>query len=274
MTVRIISWNIDGREAPWGSLMAMGTDIALLQEAARPPQDLAKSIGVDPGPWKTAGWTRWPRRTAVVKLSDRVTVEWITAKSFEEVGQGEFAVSRLGTLAAAHVSAPRIGPFVVVSMYSLWENPHSSTSSNWIVSDASAHRVISDLSQFIGRQEAHRVLAAGDLNILKGHGEDGSEYWARRYETVFERMEALGLVFVGPQAPDGRQADPWPDELPRDSKNVPTYHNSRQTPATATRQLDFVFASRGMANSMSVRALNDPKHWGPSDHCRLEIEVS
>ena len=272
--VKIISWNIKGSADPWHALIAMDADIALLQEAGQPPEGLAKSIDVDPAPWRTTGWTGWPRRTAVVRLSDRVAVEWVPAKSFEEASQGEFAVSRLGTLTAAHVSAPGIAPFVVVSMYSLWENPHSSTSSNWIVSDASAHRVVSDLSQFIGRQDGHHVLAAGDLNILKGHGEDGSEYWARRYGTVFDRMEALGLNFVGPQAPNGRQADPWPDELPRDSKNVPTYHSSRETPATATRQLDFVFASKGMANSVSVRALNDPEDWGPSDHCRLEIEVS
>ena len=29
-----------------------------------------------------------------------------------------------------------------------------------------------------------------------------------------------------------------------------------------------------MADSVSVRALNEPEQWGPSDHCRLEIEVS
>ena len=83
----------------------------------------------------------------------------------------------------------------------------------------------------------------------------------------------LRLPFVGPQAPNGRQAKPWPDELPLDSKNVPTYH-SEKDPATATRQLDFVFASKGMADSVFVRALNEPEGWGPSDHCRLEITVS
>ena len=94
-----------------------------------------------------------------------------------------------------------------------------------------------------------------------------------RYGTVFSRMEALGLPFVGPQDPNGRQAHPWPEELPPGSKNVPTYYYG-QTPDTATRQLDFVFASRGMADSVSVRALNEPEQWGLSDHCRLEIKVS
>ena len=71
-------------------------------------------------------------------------------------------------------------------------------------------------------------------------------------------MEALGLSFVGPQTSGARQADPWPEELPPDSKNVPTYHSNRQTPATATRQLDFVFASEGLANSFRVRWVGCP----------------
>ena len=70
------------------------------------------------------------------------------------------------------------------------------------------------------------------------------------------------------------EADPWPDELPRDSGNVPTYHPPMRSPATATRQLDYVFASRGMVDSVNVRAINEPDEWGPSDHCRLEITVS
>ena len=139
---------------------------------------------------------------------------------------------------------PRQGdPFVAVSLYAVWEGPHSSTGNQYIFADASAHRLISDLSRFIGSDRKRGILAAGDLNILHGHGEHGSGYWAARYQTVFDRMEALGLTFAGPQAPDGRQADPWPAELPLESKNVPTFHHNRQTPARATIQGD---ASTGL----------------------------
>lgn len=86
-------------------------------------------------------------------------------------------------------------------------------------------------------------------------------------------MEALGLTFVGPQHPNGRQADPWPDELPRDSANVPTYHTMRSSPAGATRQLDFVFASQSIADRATVCALNGVEEWGPSDHARVVVEV-
>ena len=41
-----------------------------------------------------------------------------------------------------------------------------------------------------------------------------------------------------------------------------------------TRQLDFVFASDGLSDSLTVRALNSPERWGPSDHCQLEIEIA
>ena len=276
LLVKIVSWNIAQRSEPWRVFAGMDADVALLQEAGPPPEDVAGRIEVDPAPWSTpgGGGTR-PWRTAVVKLSERVDVEWIEACRLEDAGPEHLAVSRTGTLAAARVSSPGMEPVVLVSMYSLWTSPHASTRSSWIVSDASAHRVVSDLSAFIGRQHGHRIVAAGDLNILRGHGEDGSAYWAARYATVFERMDALGVPFVGPRYPHGRQADPWPDELPRESLNVPTYYSAQQgAPAAATRQLDFVFASRALADAVRVRALNEPDEWGPSDHCRLEIELS
>ena len=253
----------------------MGADIALLQEAKEPSPEVAEKIAVDPGAWYTAGGdAKRPWRAAVAKLSKRARVEWIESRPIGEARRGDLAVSHLGTLAAARVVPPVGDPFVVVSMYAPWTRPHESTKSNWIISDASAHRVVSDLSALIGRQRGHRIIAAGDLNILYGYGERGSQYWAKRYETVFTRMDALGLAFVGPQFPHGRAADPWPAELPRCSKNVPTYHSIKQTPVSATRQLDFAFASKDFADSIKVRALNEPERWGPSDHCRVLIEVS
>jgi hypothetical protein len=186
---------------------------------------------------------------------------------------GELAVSRAGTLAAAIVTPDTGAPFVVASIYGVWEKPHATAASNWIYADGSVHRLISDLSALVGSEQEHRLLVAGDLNILKDYGEDGSSYWAARYATVFARMAALGLSFVGPQFPAGRRADPWPEELPRDSLNVPTFHTIHQTPEFAKRQLDFAFASAGLAKRVRVRALNEVEHWGPSDHCRVEIEV-
>ena len=207
----------------------------------------------------------------VVKLSDRVHVEW-----FHQVGPvknpaaDEIAVSGIGTIAAARIIPPDSAPFIAVSMYARWTRPHRSTNSRWRVGfvDGSAHRIISDLSAFIGSHDpaTHRILAAGDLNMAFGG--------RARERTVTDRMEALGLELVGPQYPAGRQADTTPDHLPADTRNVPTYHTTSQSPATATTQLDWAFASRGFHQTVTVRALNSVEEWGPSDHCRLLIQIA
>lgn len=117
------------------------------------------------------------------------------------------------------------------------------------------------------------LIVAGDLNLLYGYGEYGSAYWKRRYATVFERAAAMGLVFVGPQSPHGRQAEPWPEELPPERRNVPTFHHTRQRAETATRQLDFVFAIASIADRVTTTAFNEPERWGRSDPCRGLITV-
>ena len=95
-----------------------------------------------------------------------------------------------------------------------------------------------------------------------------------RERTVWARMEALGLEFIGPQAPNGRQAATPPPDVPAETRNVPTYHTSRQSPADADRQLDYAFASRGFHEGVKVREINGVDEWGSSDHCRVLIEVA
>ena len=274
--LRVLSWNIRRDPDAWRRLLDTDADVALLQEANEPPADVADAIEVDAAAWQTDGsGTSRPWRTAVVKLSRRVQVEWMECRAVAEAERGELAVSRLGTLAAARVTTSGNEPLILVSLYAAWEKPHTTTNSGWVYADGSAHRLISDLSVLVGQQSGHRIIAAGDLNILNGYGENGSPYWGARYSSVFQRMEAIGLPLLGPQAPaGGRQASPWPDELPRDSLDVPTFHHSRQTPAAATRQLDFAFASASLAPQLEVHALNAPGEWGPSDHCQLKITMA
>ena len=306
MVVTVLSWNICKRREPWRQLLQMEADVALLQEASPPPDDVMqlrdatlppaeRASVLDVGPqeaWDSHSWNsdwwrgrgnalfdRWPM---VVRLSDRVDVEW-----FKQVGpiawpeQDEIAVSGIGTIAAARMT-PRDGstePFIVISMYGRWIGSHPSVRTSWSFgyADASAHRIISDLSTFIGHKnpQTHRILAAGDLNILHGYGDGGRPtYWEARYRSVFERMEAIGMEFVGPQAPNGRQAETRAMLEPDDSRNVVTFYLPGKNPATATNnQLDYVFASHGFHESLKVRAMNGVEEWGKSDHCRLIIEV-
>ena len=95
--MKIISWNIARRTECWERLLETGADIALLQEAAEPPPELAGRFEVNPAPWQTAGAdTTLPRpwRTAVVRLTDRARVEWSRrhARQSPTRERGEFAV--------------------------------------------------------------------------------------------------------------------------------------------------------------------------------------
>ena len=110
--------------------------------------------------------------------------------------------------------------------------------------------------------------------MIYGATDDNRLALPARDRSVTDRMDALGMEFLGPQSPDGRQATPGPQGLPLDSGNVPTFHTTRQSPEAAQNQLDYVFASRGFHGSVKVRALNAVDEWGASDHCRLLIEVA
>lgn len=262
--LRLVSWNIGLREAAMGVLKSSVYDVALLQEISLPSDS-----------WEREHYDRGAR---VIRLSDRIQVT-----GFRNIPQGrrptctEVAVSVPGTLAAARVIPESGNPFVAVSIYTRWEKPHPSTPTNWGVgyADAMAHRAISDLSAFIGHIDpsTHRILVAGDFNMIHGATDANRLALPARDRSVFGRFEALGFEFLGPQFPCGRMADPTPPGLPDDTGNVPTYHTTRQSPHTAANQLDYVFASRGFHESVRVRALNDPEDWGPSDHCRIEIQV-
>ena len=51
------------------------------------------------------------------------------------------------------------------------------------------------------------------------------------------------------------------------------YRTRRDDPSSGQRQLDFVFASESIADFLTVRALNGEDEWGPSDHCRVLVEI-
>ena len=87
--IKIVSWNIAKRRQPWRDLLEMDADVALLQESVDPPWDVKDSV--EDGPWEHYDshavyssshrryWSNlYDRWCHVVKLSDRVEVEWLT----------------------------------------------------------------------------------------------------------------------------------------------------------------------------------------------------
>jgi exonuclease III len=281
--MRLWSWNLNGafvlRDDVIKHLANADVDLVLAQEA-RPNvrrsgfeavTSAAGDVGVlaDERSYFSAILHRGD-----VKVSPTPAVVPLRDARWDELG-----VSLPGTIAAATLEVAGLDPVIMISVYCPWSGPGHDwqRGSGLVISEANAHRVVSDiamLAQIIDSPADHRILVAGDWNILRGYGEDGSDYWAARYSTVFNRMETLGFEYCGPKAPDGgRQADPWPHhELPADSDCVPTFRR-RPTPGSATRQLDFVFASTSLAPFVRTKARNGFEEWGPSDHCIVELEV-
>ena len=275
--MKLICWNIGHRKAAWRSLPDLGVDsserqditdeveeawklspdtgvdIVLLQEGYQPPKDVADRIEVDPAPYFKRDSQRPDSRgkalsrCAIVKVSDRVKVEFLD----------DIKSSHPGCLSAAVVTPLegkfRNWPIHVVSFCPQYEayHPSSGLKGDDLV-DPSVHRIISDISLLIGRKDSFRMIAAGDTTVM--YGDEVSDYWKDRNQAVFDRMTSIGLPMIGPQGP--------------------TYYYPGQKCTEATRQLDYVFASRSMRDSITTRALNDPEEWGPSDHCRILIEVS
>lgn len=279
--IRLVNWNIGKRDKPWRELHEMAhreeVDVALLQEAGSPPGDLVDMTDFEDDVfWDRHLYDRWP---LVVPLSDRVKVErFRQVPPISDLGGRDIGVSGIGTIAAAKViplGRPK-AEFIAVSMYARWMMPHPSTCSSWRTgaSDVSAHRILSDVSAFIGHEDPakHRILAAGDLNMFYG-ATGRSLSLPERERTVWDRFKALGLEFLGPQVPHGRQASTTPADVPQDTRNVPTFYPPGKSAAEARDQLDYAFASRGFHESVTVRALNEVEEWGSSDHCRLLIEV-
>lgn len=284
MTTRVVCWNISKKPKAWRQLLEMkDVDVVLLQEVGSGlAAELTEIKTGSREHWDSHLWNSrsnlYDRWSMVAKLSDRVEVEWFKQISpISDPAEDEIAVSGIGTIAAARVIPKDAPPFIAVSMYARWIRPHPLTKTKWKVgySDGSAHRIISDLSAFIGSTDplTHRILAAGDFNMIYGATGDNRLALPARDHTVTDRMAALGMEFLGPRYPAGRRARPTPQGLPCDTENVPTYYTTRQSPATAQNQLDYVFASRGFHKSVSVRALNGVEEWGASDHCRLCIKV-
>ncbi len=271
MELALLSWNIAGLDL-LDQVAAEPVDVALLQEVPR-PQPVGGPLLPDPaeGPWRTEGWKQRPWRTAILQVSDRVHLLEVPTGALCGQDRQLLAASRSGTLTAADVIGASGQRLTLVSWYATWEHPPGDT--RVLGTDAAAHRLLCDVAALIDHDRGRHLVIAGDLNLLFGYGEHGGAYWADRYRSVFKRAAAMGLDMVGPQAPNGHQAQAWPAELPRSSRNVPTCHTRQQGPAGAARQLGFVFASRSLAERVRVTARNQVDDWGPSDHCRISIDI-
>ncbi len=225
--MRIVCWNMQHKRASWYFLSERNgdADLALLQEACTPPAEVTAKLDVGPGPWINEGWNG---ARAVVRISDRVAIEWVSVADIMASASPNSAIDTPSRLAVATLSGDeRIG---LVSVES---------------GRKSSERVpgmIREIKESCGSKLPY--IVGGDLTT-----------WWDSETTVFGDMMRIGLPLIGP--------------------HTATFYSPphQQEPSDATLQLDYVFASRPIAHRLTVRALNAPKDWGPSDHCRIVIDL-
>ena len=265
--MRIVCWNMAHSRKSWDALVQMDdVDIALLQEASRVPDDLRHRVKVDHRLWPERHEASLGYPSVVARLSNRVNVRFIETGPMSDHFSHDFYTSEWGTLGAAVVSSiDRDESLTVISMapaYNAFTHESGSPSRRECI--GSVHRLISDLSRLVGRQS--RVIAAGDWAIHPGWSTYPTPIWNERealhFQTAFDRMRALGFRKVMPK---GRYGD---------RGNVVTFQSMVETPAQAWAQADYVFATENIADRVSARALNSPDDWGPSDHCRIVIDLA
>lgn len=121
--LRILSWDINQQRAPWQVLVDSDADVALLQEAKPPPQELATRLEVTHSdPWETASALDLSYRTAIVRLSDRVTLRPRTLSTIAAAQADGLPASRAGTLAVADMVVESTEETITVaSMYGVWD---------------------------------------------------------------------------------------------------------------------------------------------------------
>ena len=196
---KVVCWNMGHKYQPWRELAEMDADVALLQETCKPPSDLPAHVETETGslwtPWEREDYDRWPM---VVKLSDRVEVEW-----FEQVGpdgepsENEMTVSDVGLVAAARVipKDPRQGePFIAVSMYAHWNQEDHAV--------RSGISIATDMASLINRAvpNSGRILAAGDLNTHYRPGAYGDMETRMLVDTMADQF---GYIYRIYQEEDG-----------------------------------------------------------------------
>lgn len=254
------------RSKSWAALAEMPEiDIGLLQEASGVPDDIRDLIDVDETLWQPKCGSPSGYPSVVARLSNRVAARFVETHDIASAGSHDFFTSEWGTLGAAVVE-PCSGSesITVVSMAPAYNyyTRESGSPSRYATID-SVHRLISDLSRLVGKKS--RVIAAGDWTINRGWSGQTTPIWNKRealhFQTAFDRMTALGFRHL---MPEGRK---------NDRGEAITHVPIGFTPDQAHSQLDYVFATENIADRISVWAMNDPNEWGPSDHCRIIIEV-
>ena len=253
--MKIVSWNMQNKSESWRFLLGQrhdDYDFAFVGEACTPPPDVQQSA-------MSAGWNipfeTWSLQPGEQRKQYRQEVLGIRAG---------WSIERLDRNEVVDVASPLMTD-EVDRLFRRWHRAavvERSGEELCLVCVVSGHRQAQSLPELIEgvrtaleNRSSMPMIVAGDLTT------DGDKSAA-----MFSRMEDMGLPWVGPTAPNYIQV-------------IGRKPHQRETAADAHRHLNHVFVSDEIADRVTATALNDPDEnsaafWGPSDHCRILIELT
>lgn len=236
------------RAAAWERLdKVIDADVALLQEAAPPPERTAvyRRGGIDRHrPWGSAVVTK---RLEI----DEITQATATGRTFELLNHYP------GCVAIARVQPDGVEPITFVSLYGQLDK-------GWAIT--TVNNLISDLSPLFVSKLGHRLVLGGDLNLST----QLSRPWRYFSRNLFERIKLFGLESLTEQVSAEQRVADCPCE------DDPCLHvqTHRHPSSSKPWQNDYLFASKQLAKRLTRCAASeagDPP-WVLSDHRPLIAE--
>lgn len=256
--MKVIAWNMQGKNQNWSKLDELGADVALLCEARVADYPLSHRLVGHP---KTVGFDfERPWATSVVARHELVEITDAKASRRGKPIDLPFVSSRPGSWTAAKVSRDGHYFLTAVALYGLLDEK----------SDASVHRSLSELTPLFEDNRYRRLLVlGGDLNVLAAPG--STDPTRDRHRSVLERIRAFGLVdCLEAMRPHGSLDGCRCGRVDECRHTWTKFDPARPTVAY---QDDYLFASPSLADRLVTCEAYDPREWASiSDHAPIVAE--
>ena len=240
--MKIVSWNMQNLKKSWRFLVDRHEqyDFAFVQEACTPTSYVRQNADHWDIPYER--WQARPKsyKQEVLRIADGWSFERLDRDTISDLGPDDKAILRPRFRAAA---VARKAGHQGICLICVVSGPKNSLR---LADTVSAVRRTLRRARFDSRIP---LIVAGDLTTD-----------VKRTPQTFSAMEEIGMYCVGPDSPNYIQ------------------ESLGEQPGGAWRRLNHVFVSAELQESVSVTALNDPNQnspdfWGPSDHCRILIDL-
>ena len=242
--MRIVSWNMQNLRESWRFVVDRHQefDFAFVQEACTPTKHVRDYAGHWDIPHER--WQVRPKKykQEVLSISGRWTFDRLDRDTISALGPAGEPLLAPRFRAAAVARNKTEGQ--EVCLVCAISGPKNSLK---LANTVTAIRRTLKRARFDPQMQ---MIVAGDLTTDP-----------ERTPQTFADTEGLGMQHPGPTVPNYIQK------------------SLGERPETAHRHLDHVFVSDEIADRVTATALNDPDEnsaacWGPSDHCRILIEVA